>query len=90
MIKKEDVKDIAIKFLDSNNIKYENISEKIFFEINEIIVYGKVKGEKRDIFLLSFGQLWGMQERSMFLCIDAETGEVLYVLGPHGPIYVVE
>ena len=90
MITKEEVKKIAVEFLDKMNISYSSLDEKISKELKKKIRYGKRTGENRDIYIYSFGQLWGLEERSMFLCLDVETGDVLYILGPHGPIYVVE
>ena len=90
MIKNEDVKSIAIKFLDANNIKYSTEGERIFNREKADIDYGKHEGTIKSIYVYSFGQLWGTVERSMFLYIDAENGDVLYILGPHGPVYIVE
>ena len=84
MIKKEDIKEIAIKILEANNVKYNTEEERIFYRSESEISYGKYEGKIRSIYVYSFGQMWGTTERSMFLYLDAETGEPLYIMTPHG------
>ncbi|WP_262509210.1 hypothetical protein [Tenacibaculum ovolyticum] len=35
------------------------------------------------MYIVSYGEYWGLDERSMFIDINAETGEVLYITTPH-------
>lgn len=88
MITKEDaynkIKIIQTKAL---NIQALTISTKSHSPLKDEMIYpishGKYKGKNR--LLCNF--LWrdvGIEERSMGILIHAETGELLYIITPHG------
>ncbi|KIX20558.1 hypothetical protein SY27_11640 [Flavobacterium sp. 316] len=90
MITKDDVLKIAIQVLKNSDIDYTSIDnvDKIRFISKDDMVYpfpyGKYKGIKKDHFSISYGEIWGIEEKSMFIDIDAENGEPLYIITPHG------
>lgn len=92
MITKKEVLAIAIKLLKDSNIEYSSIDtiDKINFiskdEMRYPFPHGKHKGIKKDHFTISYGEVWGIEERSMFIDIDADTGEPLFITTPHGYI----
>ncbi len=92
MITKEEVRKIAEQYLKERKRKYTTLDsiEKIGFYENDKNLYGKKKGEKSDVFVIGYGQIWGIEERGMILFIDAETGEVLYTMSPHGWVEEIE
>lgn len=49
-----------------------------------------MSGNKKDkvltVYIYHFAQLWGLEERGFVLYIEAETGEPLYIMTPHGYI----
>ncbi len=91
MITKEEVYKKAKEYLDKSKTQYTTIDvDSIKFEENETVSYGKYEGNKLNIYSVCFGQLWGMEERSIFVDIDAETGEILYIMTPHGYMDVEE
>ncbi|MBL1221445.1 hypothetical protein JET18_11375 [Chryseobacterium sp. L7] len=91
MITKEEAYKKAKEYLDKSNTQYITIdSDSIKLEENEVVSYGKNEGNKLNIFSVCFGQLWGMEERSMFVDINADTGEILYIMTPHGYIDIKE
>jgi hypothetical protein len=88
MITKEEAYNKMKDYLDKN-IEYSSIDaiDKISFNNKEsewTILYGKYKGKKIDFYGVSFGQIWGIEERSLGILIHAETGELLYIITPHG------
>lgn len=88
MISKEQAYKNGLIFLEKREISNSSIDEleKIFFiskEDMELIPHGKYKGQVIDHYMFSFGQLWGTEERSLFIHIHAHTGEVLYIITPH-------
>lgn len=54
------------------------------------ILYGVKEGQFIDTYVVGYGAPWGMDARAMGIRIDANTGEVLYTMGPHGPIEELE
>lgn len=92
MITKEEVLKIAIEVLKNSKIDYSSIDkiDKIRFTSKEEMIYpishGKYKGEKIDHFTVSYGEIWGIEERSMFIDIKADNGEPLFITTPHGYI----
>ncbi|WP_428743402.1 hypothetical protein [Tenacibaculum sp.] len=89
MITKEEAYKIALEVLKKKSIEYSSIDDvkDIRFESKEELEYpipvGKFKGEKIDLFIVTYGEYWGLEERSMFIDINAETGEALYITTPH-------
>jgi|GEM_PF-1358404 len=96
MITKEKALEKALKVLKDKKIEYSSIDNinKITFtskdEMKRPFPHGKHKGIKKDHFTISYGEIWGIEERSMFLDIDADTGEALLITTPHGYIDVEE
>ena len=86
MITKEEAYKIAVAYLKEKNRNYTSLDEisKIVYDENEKIIYGSRRGEIIKMYTIGYGELWGFEERSFFISIDAETGEVLYTLTPHG------
>lgn len=89
MITKKEALEIAIKTLKEKNIDYSSIdkTEDVRFKSKDDLLnpipYGKYKGKKIDVYMVSYGQIWGMEERTMGIDINAETGEALYIITPH-------
>ncbi|CDN74805.1 hypothetical protein [Elizabethkingia anophelis] len=89
MITKEDAYNKIKNYLDKS-IKYSSIDniDKIAFTSKDEMIYpishGKYKGKKIDYYAISYGEMWGIEERSMGILIHAETGELLYIITPHG------
>lgn len=52
-------------------------------ELKQSIPYGKYYGQKIDIYSISYTELWGLDERTMGIDINANTGEALYIITPH-------
>ena len=86
MITKEEAYKIAVAYLKEKNRSYSSLDkvDEVGFIENKEIIYGNREGEMSDMFIITYGELWGFEERSFFIKIDAETGEVLYTLTPHG------
>ena len=86
MITKEEVYKIAKAYLKEKSRNYTSINDisTISYIENKEIIYGHRRGEKVNMYTIGYGELWGFEERSFFIKIDAETGEVLYTLTPHG------
>lgn len=92
MITKEEVNKIAEQYLKQRKRRYTTLDsiEQVGFRQNKEILYGKRKGEKTDVFITGYGEIWGNEERGMLIYIDANTGEVLYSQSPHGWIEEIE
>jgi hypothetical protein len=92
MITKGEILKIAIQLLKNSDIDFSSIDtvDKIKFIPKEEMVYpfphGKYKGLKKDHYSMSYGEIWGVEERSMFIDFIAENGEPLYIITPHGYI----
>lgn len=95
MITKEEAYNKIKSYLD-RNIKYSSIDSinEIAFtskeEMNYPISHGKYEGKKIDYYAISYGEIWGIEERSMGILIHAETGELLYIITPHGYLDIEE
>ncbi|WP_343686303.1 hypothetical protein [Chryseobacterium gleum] len=95
MITKEEAYNKIKSYLDKN-INYSSIDgiDKIALtskeEMTYPISYGKYKGEKIDHYAISYGEIWGIEERSMGILIHAKTGELLYIITPHGYLDIEE
>ncbi|WP_260257253.1 hypothetical protein [Elizabethkingia meningoseptica] len=85
MITKEEAYNKIKNYLDKN-IKYssiDNINNIKFTSKDEMIYpisYGKYKGKRINYYAISYGEIWGIEERSMGILIHAETGVLLYIL----------
>ncbi|SRR5690554_1097441 len=98
MITKEEALKSGKEYLDKKNIKYSSICQKSedvgFVSIDDDRYrpqnYGKYKGKRINFYSIGFGQIWGMEERSLFVHINADTGELLYILTPHGYMDIEE
>lgn len=95
MITKEEAYHKIKSYLDKN-INYSSIDgvDKIALTLRDEmaypIAYGKYKGQKIDYYAISYGEIWGMEERSMGILIHAKTGEILYIITPHGYLDIDE
>lgn len=91
MITKEEAYKKAKEYLDNSKTQYTSIDSKnIRHEKEEVVSYGEHEGEKLNLYSICFGQLWGLEERSMFVDIDADTGKLLYIMTPHGYLDIEE
>ncbi len=92
MITKEQAREIAEKYLGERKRTYTSLSqvEQIGFWHNRDILYGKYKDQLMDVFSVQYGEMWGNEERGMYVIIEAVTGEVLYSISPHGWIEEME
>ena len=90
MILEEKAKEVGKNYLDTKGIQYSSIYPRIGFHEKDEILHGKRIGEMLDVYSFHFAQLWGLQERGLVLYIDAETGEPLYIMTPHGYMDIEE
>jgi hypothetical protein len=92
MITKEKARIIAEQYLAERKRNYTSIvnADKIGFWHNRDILYGKYKNTLMDVFSVRYGQIWGLEEKGMYIIIAADTGEVLYSTSPHGWIEEME
>ncbi len=91
MITKEKAIEIAKIYLKKNNWNYIFIhEEKVQFKEKLEMFSGKYEDKERDVFSVCFDMEGYMNPILYIVHIDAETSEVLYVLGPHGSIDVLE
>lgn len=92
MITKEKAYQIARNYLQTKKRKYSSIDplSKVMFIPKEKIPYGENKGKIEDVYSISYGQIWGTEEKSMFITILASTGDVLYTISPHGYVEDIE
>ncbi|MEC4004913.1 hypothetical protein OX283_009620 [Flavobacterium sp. SUN052] len=91
MITKEKAIEIAKIYLKKNNWNYIYINEeKVELEEKLEMYSGKYEDKKRDVFTVGFRIEGYMNPILYIIYIDAKTSEVLYVLGPHGKIEILE
>ncbi len=91
MITKEKAIEIAKTYLKKNEWNYIFLEEeKVEFEEKVEIYSGKYEDKKRDLYSIMFDMEGYMNPIMYVIYIDAKTSEVLYVLGPHGSIDVLE
>ena len=77
------------KGIDYTRIDDENdIRFKTSQELSLPIPYGKYKGERIDLYMVTYGEMWGLEERIMGIDIKGDTGEPLYIIAPHGFIEI--
>ncbi|AXT52651.1 hypothetical protein D1818_18090 [Aquimarina sp. BL5] len=90
MISKKEALDIALKILEEKSVEYSSIDKeddvrfKSKADLSSPIPFGKYKGQKINIYMVTYGEIWGLEERTMGIDINAETGEPLYIITPHG------
>jgi hypothetical protein len=84
MITKEEARKIALNYLAERKREYEEVSpvDKIRFIEKEEVLYGPRSGEIISTYSINYLVDWGLDYESLFIRIDAETGEPLYTMGP--------
>jgi hypothetical protein len=92
MITKEQAITIVEAYLKLRNREYTTICtpEKMAYWENKKILHGKYEDQDMNVFSVNYGVMWGGEERSSFVYLNAETGEVLYSLNSHGWIEELE
>jgi hypothetical protein len=91
-ISREQARNIALKYLAEKKRDFEDVdqvSDQNFFAA-DLVTFGEKKGQSRDVWSVGYGVLWGFEIRTHFINIDAETGEVLYTISPHGYLEEME
>jgi len=86
MITKEKVKQIVEKYIKDKNIPYTKLLDnidKITLYKNKEIAYGKREGEITDIYTYGYMAMWTQEEKYMGVYVDANSGELLYIMTPH-------
>ncbi|MGR3855158.1 hypothetical protein [Chryseobacterium indologenes] len=86
MINKEKALEIVKQYLQARKREYVFIvdKDKVLYEEQKNIEYGKYEDTKRDIFVVNY-DIEGYQEPiPHFVIVDAEKGEVLFTSTPHG------
>ncbi|MCY1659357.1 PepSY domain-containing protein [Chryseobacterium sp. SL1] len=85
MITKEKALEIVKKYVIDRKRNYiEIINDKINFEENIKIPYGKYDEQKRTIYTITCRLEGYLDPISHYITVDAETGEVLFTATPHG------
>jgi len=85
MITKEQALENALKYIKKRNRNYDLMDKnKILFEENVIIPYGKYNELKKSIYTIICENEGYLDPISHFVAVDAETGEVLFTATPHG------
>lgn len=91
MITKEKAIEIAKKYLKKNNWNYIFLDEeKVEFEEKVEMYSGKYEDKTKDVFKVIFDVEGHMNPIMYVVYIDTKTSEVLYVLGPHGKIDILQ
>lgn len=91
MITKEKAIEIAKIYLKKNDWNYIFIhEEKVQLKEKVEMHLGKYEDKKRNLYTVIFDMEGHMNPVMYVIYIDAETSEVLYVLGPHGSIDILE
>lgn len=90
MITKEQVKTIAEDYLNRSSLEYNSLCEldEIKLLENHEIPFGKNTGQIQNVYFFHFTQIWGIEERALGLYIDANGGELLYVITPQNYIKI--
>lgn len=85
MITNEQAVENVKKYIKERNRDYiEVISDRINFEENKYINYGKYEEKNRTIYTVTCKQEGYLDPIYHFITVDAETGEVLFTATPHG------
>ena len=85
MITKEKAYEIGKKYLEDRKRQYVSLYplERVSFTKDAAILYGNRKGEKTDTYTVAYSVQWGTDGKNLFIEIDANTGEVIYTIGPY-------
>ena len=85
-LSREKIAAIAASYLEERKRNYTQIdpSDSFGFLESQELIFGNLEGETRDVYSVRYGVLWGFDEVSFFINIDAYTGEVYYTITPHG------
>ena len=85
-LSREKIAAIAASYLEERKRDYIQIDSpnSFRFEESQKLIFGNLYGEKRDVYSVRYGVLWGFDEVSFFIEIDAYTGEVYYTITPQG------
>ncbi|WP_449386733.1 hypothetical protein [Chryseobacterium lineare] len=89
MITKEKALENVKEYLKERKRNFKNINEnldEIFFDIAREIPYpySKYYEQKRDIYTIAYYCEGYYEDESLFVIVDAETGEVLFTMTEHG------
>lgn len=89
-MKKEDIVKIVTDYIKSKNRSFTKINseEKVIFEEDQTIPFGKYAEQVKNIFYLSYEDEGYYGPLLYFVFVCAESGEVLYTMSQHG--YVEE
>lgn len=84
IISKEQALKIAKEYLQKNGRDYSSIDDVDSIEHEEKgdVLYGIYEGRIMNVYSVGYGEIWGIEERTMFIIISAESGEVLYSMSP--------
>ena len=86
MITKEKAKEIVEEYIKSKNISYTKLSDdvnKITLYKNKKIAFGGREGEITDLYAYGYLAMWTQEEKYFGVYVDANTGELLYIITPH-------
>jgi hypothetical protein len=85
MITKEQAVESVKKYIKERNRDYiEIVSDRVNFEENIKIPYGKYDQQNKTIYTVTCRQEGYFDPISHYISVDAETGEVLFTTTPHG------
>jgi hypothetical protein len=88
MITKEQARAIAEEHLKPENNGDLSIDgpEAVTYYPNKLVSHGKRMGQSLDVYMVGYEEKWGYDKRRFGLFVDAHSGEVLYIITPHGYI----
>ncbi len=85
MITKEKAIEKVIKYVSERKRNYKEVEkEKVFFEENIKIPYGKFYEQNRNVYTVTCRYEGYSHPISHYISVDAETGEILFTATPHG------
>lgn len=85
MITKEKAVEIATEYALKRKRNYIYIEkERVNYEENKYINYGKYYEKERNVYTITCHNEGYLDQISNYITVDAETGEVLYTMTPHG------
>lgn len=86
MITKEQALENAKEYINERkrNYVYIDTKDKVKYEENKYINYGKYDEQKRNIYIVNYDIEGYTEPIPHFITVDAETGEVLFTATPHG------
>ncbi|MFT6923201.1 MAG: hypothetical protein ACJA1C_002211 [Crocinitomicaceae bacterium] len=92
MITKEKAVELAKAYIKRRKRRYNHVEEeRVQYKENAIIKHGNEAKNERNIWIVSYDFDIPIEEIDIdFICIDAETGIVLYTLGHHGCVEYME